>query len=79
MEPTLSQALHLMNGDTVNNKIREGGVITTLKEQGLELKSEADESSPVNTQVDAPKKAAMCLCKKTGTAPYCDGTHAKLE
>ena len=27
MEPTLSQALHLLNGDTVNDKIRQGGLI----------------------------------------------------
>ncbi|OJW04241.1 MAG: cell surface protein [Planctomycetales bacterium 71-10] len=30
MEPTLSQALHLMNGDTVNAKIQQGGVIAEL-------------------------------------------------
>ena len=30
MEPNLSQALHLMNGDTVNNKIRQGGLIPNL-------------------------------------------------
>ncbi len=36
MEPTLSQALHLMNGDTVNGKIAAGGVIRQLQEQGLE-------------------------------------------
>lgn len=35
MEPTLSQALHLMNGETVNAKIQQGGVLTKLKEQGL--------------------------------------------
>lgn len=34
MEPTLSQALHLLNGDTSNNKIRQGGVVANLlKEQ----------------------------------------------
>ncbi|AMV39380.1 DUF1549 and DUF1553 domain-containing protein [Planctomyces sp. SH-PL62] len=27
MEPTLSQALHLLNGDTVNAKIKQGGVL----------------------------------------------------
>ena len=27
MEPTLSQALHLLNGDTVNDKIQQGGLI----------------------------------------------------
>jgi hypothetical protein len=30
MEPTLSQALHLLNGDTVNAKIGQGGVIPRL-------------------------------------------------
>lgn len=35
MEPTLSQALHLMNGDVVNNKIQQGGLLKTLQEQKL--------------------------------------------
>ena len=30
MEPTLSQALHLLNGDTVNAKIQQGGLIKKL-------------------------------------------------
>jgi hypothetical protein len=36
MEPTLSQALNLMNGDVVNGKIQRGGVLKALKEQKLE-------------------------------------------
>ncbi len=36
MEPTLSQALHLLNGPTVNQKIRQGGVIAAYRKQGLE-------------------------------------------
>jgi hypothetical protein len=36
MEPTLSQALHLMNGDTTNAKIEQGGVLNELKAQGLD-------------------------------------------
>ena len=32
MEPTLSQALHLLNGGTVNSKIQQGGVIKKLLE-----------------------------------------------
>jgi hypothetical protein len=35
MEPTLSQALHLMNGDNVNNKMRQGGVLAAYKQQNL--------------------------------------------
>ena len=33
MEPTLSQALHLMNGDTTNNKIQQGGLIAALQKE----------------------------------------------
>ena len=36
MEPTLSQALHLMNGDTVNAKMQQGKILETLKGEGLE-------------------------------------------
>ena len=36
MEPTLSQALNLMNGDVVNGKIQRGGVLKSFKEQKLE-------------------------------------------
>jgi hypothetical protein len=36
MEPTLSQALHLMNGDTVNAKMRQGGVLAELQKEKLE-------------------------------------------
>ena len=35
MEPTLSQALHLLNGDTVNDKIRNGGLVDKLLGQKL--------------------------------------------
>lgn len=34
MEPNLSQALHLINGDTTNNKIRQGGLIPELLKNG---------------------------------------------
>jgi hypothetical protein len=36
MEPTLSQALHLMNGDTVNAKMQQGGVLKELQDAQLE-------------------------------------------
>lgn len=35
MEPTLSQALHLLNGDTVNNKMKQGGLVKNLLQEGL--------------------------------------------
>ena len=34
MEPNLSQALHLLNGDTVQQKIRQGGVVKKLLDAG---------------------------------------------
>ncbi|HEY2251284.1 MAG TPA: DUF1549 domain-containing protein [Planctomycetaceae bacterium] len=36
MEPTLSQALHLLNGDTVNNKIQAGGLIDKMLAEKIE-------------------------------------------
>ncbi|GIX04349.1 MAG: surface protein [Planctomycetaceae bacterium] len=35
MEPTLSQALHLLNGETTNNKIRQGAVVERWLKAGL--------------------------------------------
>ena len=34
MEPNLSQALHLLNGDTVNTKIQGGGLVAALVKEG---------------------------------------------
>ncbi|MEZ6061764.1 MAG: DUF1549 domain-containing protein [Planctomycetaceae bacterium] len=34
MEPNLSQALHLINGDTTNSKIQQGGLIPALLKEG---------------------------------------------
>ncbi|RLS45484.1 MAG: DUF1549 domain-containing protein, partial [Planctomycetota bacterium] len=35
MEPTLSQALHLMNGDTSNAKIQQGGILDAMLKEKL--------------------------------------------
>ena len=34
MDPNLSQALHLLNGSTVEGKINEGGVLKKLAKSG---------------------------------------------
>jgi hypothetical protein len=34
MEPNLSQALHLLNGDTVNGRVLSGGVVRRLLKEG---------------------------------------------
>ena len=43
MDPSLSQALHLMNGDTVNNKIISGGVVKKLMASKKSPKEITDE------------------------------------
>lgn len=43
MEPTLSQALHLMNGDAVNDRIRQGNVIGKMLKDGKQDKEIVEE------------------------------------
>ena len=42
-EPNLSQALHLLNGNTVNNKCREGGLVKTMLDEGADPAAILDE------------------------------------
>jgi hypothetical protein len=35
MEPSLSQALHLLNGDTTNSRIRQGKVVDSSLKAGM--------------------------------------------
>jgi hypothetical protein len=64
MEPTLSQALHLLNGDTVNAKIKAGGVIKNLidgkkplEEQITELYVRALSREPTPEEIEKLKPA----------------------
>lgn len=64
MEPTLSQALHLMNGDSVNERIRTGKVVPRLIEAGKsaneivqELYLRAFGRTPLPKEWDAVNKA----------------------
>ena len=43
MEPNLSQALHLLNGTTVENKIREGKLIERRLAEGRTLRQIVEE------------------------------------
>ena len=43
MEPTLSQALHLLNGDTVNARIVQGGLVKKLLDAGKKAPEVLDE------------------------------------
>ena len=59
MEPTLSQALHLLNGSTTNQKIQQGGVVKKLlatrkfpEERVVELYLRAVNRMPTKAEVD---------------------------
>jgi hypothetical protein len=52
MEPTLSQALHLLNGDTVNAKIQQGGLVAKMI---------AAKKKPVD---EVTELYIRCLCRK---------------
>ena len=56
MEPTLSQALHLLNGETVNDKIRNGGLIDRWLAEGL------DPSAIIQ------RLYLLCLCRQPTSA-----------
>jgi hypothetical protein len=43
MEPNLGQALHLMNGESVHEKVKQGGVVAKLLEAGKTPEQVADE------------------------------------
>ena len=74
-EPTLSQALHLLNGDTVQNKIREGRaierwlaakksteeIIRILYVRCLSREPAADELDKLKKLVDGQPKPAEAL------------------
>ncbi len=34
--------------------------------------------SPKQVVIEVSKKVALCNCKHTATAPFCDGSHSKL-
>jgi hypothetical protein len=43
MEPNLGQALHLINGENVHEKIKQGGVVAKLLEAGKTPRQVVDE------------------------------------
>lgn len=60
VEPNLAQALHLLNGDTVHTRVRQGALVPQLIEQGLDdeaivadLFLRAYGRKPNQTEVDA--------------------------
>ena len=57
-EPNLSQALHLLNGDTVHKKIRSGNLIGKWKKSGLE-KTEIVKQLYLRTIARAPTESEL--------------------
>lgn len=62
MEPTLSQALHLMNGDLVNAKMQQGGVIKSVIDQKL-TPEQTIEQLYITCLVRKPTEAEMNALK----------------
>ena len=58
MEPNLSQALHLLNGPTVHNKVRDGRVVDRLLEQG-KTAEQVIEDLYVRTRARKPTQQEM--------------------
>ena len=75
MEPNLGQALHLMNGESVHEKVKQGGVVAKLLDAGktpqqvadelylrsLSRKPTEDETAALNEQLAAAGEAKAAL------------------
>ena len=73
MEPNLSQALHLLNGDTVNAKITSGGLVKKLLKEGRTRDDIIDELylrafGRLPTGVEKPKLLAFFTADRTDSA-----------
>ncbi len=77
MEPTLSQALHLMNGDAVNDRIRQGGLIPRMLKEGKTEKEIVDEIY-LRAFGRAPKEKELAAINKA-LAETTDTKQAVLE
>ena len=71
MEPTLSQALHLLNGDTVNGKIAQGGVLAKMVEAKQEPMAIAEQLyiKTLGRKPTAEEVAALTPLFPAGTDP----------
>ena len=68
MEPNLSQALHLLHGDTVNSRVAQGGVVAKqLKEGKTPIKSSKSSTSAASAASRPPRKKPTSKSKSSGT------------
>jgi hypothetical protein len=73
MEPNLSQALHLLNGDTVNNKVVNGGVVPQLLDERKLTPEQVVEELYVRCVTRKPTaqevEKVMAVLKEPGAEP----------
>jgi hypothetical protein len=72
MEPNLSQALHLLNGDTVNNQVTSGPVIPNLLKARTPPEQVVEElyvRCLTRKPTDAETQGIVALLKEPGTDP----------
>ena len=73
MEPNLSQALHLLNGDTVNAKLTSGGLVKKLLKEGRTREDVIEEVylrtlGRTPTEIEKPKLLAFFTADRTDAA-----------
>src|SRR5256885_9884545 len=61
-DPNLSQALHLLNGDTLQNKIEQGGLVAKMLKDGQTPSDR--KSTRLNSSHLVISYAVFCLKKK---------------
>lgn len=69
MEPSLSQALHLMNGESVSQKIEQGGLVKAMVAEGKSPEQVIDEiyiRSLTRKPTDEEKKQLLAQVKAVG-------------
>ena len=60
----------------------ERAVLMSMDHTGTVKFADADgnetEFTPLEFTIEAPRKVALCACKRTGDPPFCDGSHKQL-
>ena len=81
MDPNLSQALHLINGDTVENKVAQGGAIKKLMDEGkseIEIISDLYLRSLARTPTDEEAAALQAFISENPAVAAADAANMAL-
>ena len=84
MEPTLSQALHLLNGETSNQKIQQGGIIAALQKRKSDARPDPGKALyPVPlSRKPLPEELAVietAVCRRTDIKRSLDDVFSAAE